>query len=56
MERDVLFAGGLSLVVGLDPVFPVLAGGAVLAAELQARDVGVAQLPLGGTLGAKYCT
>ena len=45
-QGDVLFAGGLLFVVGLDPVFPVLAGGAVFAAEFEAGDLGVAHLAL----------
>ena len=33
-QRDVLFARCLLFVVGFDPVFPVLSGGAVFAGEL----------------------
>ena len=36
--------GGLLLVVGLDPVFPMLACGAILAAEFEPGDVGIAYL------------
>ena len=50
-EGDVFFAGGFALVVGLDPVFPVLAGGAVFAGELEAGDLGVADFALFGGLG-----
>ncbi len=46
MEGDVLFAGGLLFVVGLYPVFPMLACGAVFAAELEARNFGVADFAL----------
>jgi hypothetical protein len=52
-----LFAGGFLFVVGLDPVFPVLAGGAIFAAEFEARDLGVAHFALFGRgFGVKYCT
>ena len=53
MQSDVLFAGGFLLVVGLHPIFPVLAGGAVFAAEFEARDVGVAQLALFRRIGGE---
>ncbi len=46
MEGDVLFAGGFLFVPGLDPVFPVLAGGAVFAGEFEAGDLGVADFAL----------
>src|ERR1035438_2025879 len=45
-DADVLFAGGFLFVVGLDPVFPVLAGGAVFAGEFEAGDLGIADLAL----------
>ncbi len=51
MEGDVLFAGGFLFVPGLDPVFPVLAGGAVFAGEFEAGDFGVGDLALVGRLG-----
>ncbi len=47
-QGDVLFAGGFLFVPGLDPVFPVLAGGAVFAAEFEAGDVGVGDFALVG--------
>src|SRR5580658_1044727 len=42
LERDALFARRLALRVLLYPVLPLLAGGAILAAEFDARDLGVA--------------
>ena len=55
-EGDVFFAGGFALVVGLDPVFPMLAGGAVFAGEFEAGDLGVRELALVPALGVKYWT
>src|SRR5690349_13372497 len=46
MQRNVLLAGSFALVVRLDPVFPVFAGGAILAGEFQTSDIGVAELLL----------
>src|SRR5665213_2356789 len=51
MQGNVLFAGSLLLVVGLHPVFPMLAGRAILAAELEPRDVYVAHLALVWRIG-----
>src|SRR5271157_231313 len=51
LQRNPLLAGSLLFVVGLHPVLPVLAGGAILAAELNAGDLGVAHLALLGRVG-----
>src|ERR1035441_7975154 len=45
-ERNVLFASGFLFLVGLHPILPVLAGGAILAAEFDAGDVSVTHLAL----------
>ena len=52
MEGDVFFAGGFLFVPGFDPVFPVLAGGAVFA-EFQTGDFGVREFALVGRVGRK---
>src|SRR5581483_6285111 len=46
MQPNIFLACGLALVVSLYPIFPVLARGAVFAAELKTGDLGVAQLAL----------
>src|SRR5579863_994697 len=46
VQRNALFAGSLAFVVSLHPIFPVLTGGAVFPAELQARNLGVADFTL----------
>ena len=53
MQPNILFPGGFPFVVGFDPVFPVLAGGAVFAAKFKARHIGIAQLALVGRLGSE---
>ena len=50
-KRDVRLAGRLLFGVLFDPVFPVLAGGAILAAELDAGDLGEAHFALFGRGG-----
>ena len=53
MQRDGLFARCRLFVVGLDPVVPMLAGGAIFAADLLTRDLGVAYFALFGSAGGE---
>ena len=52
MQSEFL-AGCSFLVVGLYPVFPVLACGAILATEFESRDFCVADFALLGSLGSE---
>src|ERR1700727_1513709 len=51
VQRYVLLAGGLAFVVLPHPILPLLARGAVLAAELEPGYLGVAQTALLGGRG-----